>query len=215
MMPIADTPISPRLAAIRLVGERLCLDFANTVDWHASVHPVELLHEYDDLLIWAVRAKVLDAEAARRLGDEASRRPDEAVRVLADAVALREVIYCAFVAVTRGEMPDVTDRERINAALGRAMAHARVEQRSEGFAWGWAEDVHALDRPLWPVTRSAAELLVSGDLPRVRQCESDDDCGWLFVDTTRNRSRRWCSMESCGNRAKARRHYTRHRTTSP
>jgi predicted RNA-binding Zn ribbon-like protein len=77
------------------------------------------------------------------------------------------------------------------------------------FAWDWAEDPDSLDRVLWVVARSAGELLTSDQLDRVRQCADDRGCGYLFLDTSRNRSRRWCSMESCGNRAKARRHYQR------
>ncbi len=220
--PLAPSP----LAAIRLVGERLCLDFANTADWHAGAQPVELLTRYDDLLAWGVRVGVLEAETAARLRDGAARHPDDAERVRQGAVALREAVYRAFVAVAGGQTPDAADMERINAALVRAMVHIRVTRDGDDFAWGWADDTDgadgadnapALDRMLWPVARSAAELLTAprDERDRVRQCESDDGCGWLFVDTTRNRSRRWCSMESCGNRAKARRHYARHRPPSP
>jgi predicted RNA-binding Zn ribbon-like protein len=79
-----------------------------------------------------------------------------------------------------------------------------------GFAWDWAGAEDALDQMLWPVVHDAAGLLTSEELDRVGQCD-DDRCGWLFLDTSRNRSRRWCSMEDCGNRAKARRYYERKR----
>lgn len=78
------------------------------------------------------------------------------------------------------------------------------------FVWGWDDAAPALDRPLWPVARSLAELLTSDELPRVRECAADN-CAWLFIDTSKNRSRRWCDMAVCGNRAKARRHYARAR----
>ncbi|MBI4413448.1 MAG: CGNR zinc finger domain-containing protein, partial [candidate division NC10 bacterium] len=76
------------------------------------------------------------------------------------------------------------------------------------FAWRWTGDGQRLDRMLWAVTRSAADLLTSGELAAVRECEAET-CAWLFMDRSRNRSRRWCDMKACGNRAKARRHYER------
>ena len=90
--------------------------------------------------------------------------------------------------------------------------HARIVSTKEGFKWDWSEEL-ALDRMLWFIARSAADLLTSGNLDRVRQC-GDEECGWLFIDTTKNRSRRWCDMTDCGNRAKARRHYSRLRASS-
>jgi predicted RNA-binding Zn ribbon-like protein len=93
--------------------------------------------------------------------------------------------------------------------------HSRVYQRpgaTNTFFWGWAG--RTIDRPLWAIVRSAADLLVSDDRTQLREC-SADDCHWLFLDTTRNRSRQWCSMTSCGNRAKARRHYARGRSARP
>lgn len=92
------------------------------------------------------------------------------------------------------------------------MGQARVLAVGPGFAWTWPEEAADLARPLWPVARSAAELLTSPDLGRVHECLGDN-CGWLFLDTSRNRRRTWCSMEGCGNRAKARRHYARRRAT--
>ena len=87
------------------------------------------------------------------------------------------------------------------------MAKSSIVRVGERFAWDWTPE-NALDRVLWPVVRDAAELLSGEDLDRVGRC-ADANCGWLFLDTSRNHSRRWCSMKDCGNRAKARRHYQR------
>jgi predicted RNA-binding Zn ribbon-like protein len=100
----------------------------------------------------------------------------------------------------------------INAELATAGTHLRVVESDGGFGWGW-EDGDALDRVLWPVARAAAELLVAGDLSRIGQC-AGEECQWLYVDTSRNHSRRWCDMNDCGNRAKARRHYHRVRSAA-
>ena len=200
--------VSPA-ATLKLLGGRLCLDFANTADWHKTAHPEERLHTYRDLVHWARHAGAIPHDAVGPLLAEAARRPQEAAAALESAITLREAIYRIFVAVAEGAAAARADLATLNAALATALAHARLEATSGGYAWGWAASA-SLDRPLWPVARSAAELLTSPELGRVRQC-ADAGCGWLFLDGSRNRSRRWCDMRDCGNRAKARRHYQRWR----
>ncbi len=189
-------------------AEPLCLAFVNTVDWRLGDHPEEKLNTYLDLVRWAERAGALPRQAAEALAAEAARRAEEARDVLARATALREAIYRVFAAGLRKKAPAGADLATLNAALTQALAQARIVAVGDGYAWAWGGTPGALDRPLWPVARSAAELLTSPELSRVRQC-ADDACGWLFFDRSRNRSRRWCDMKDCGNRAKARRHYRR------
>ncbi len=187
---------------------RLCLDFANTADWHRSARPEERLRSYADLLAWGRQAAALTAGEAERLLRAAQRRPADAADVLRRAVALREAIYRLFSALAAGRPPADADLAVLNAALAEALPRLRLAASEEGFVWTWAGDADALDAVLWPVARSAAELLTADERDRVREC-ADDNCGWLFLDMSRNRSRRWCSMEGCGNRAKARRYYAR------
>ena len=139
-------------------------------------------------------------------------REDEARRVIVRAIAMREAMYRIFSAVTEGVTPRPADLAILNRMLSTAMARSRLVQSGNGFVWGWDRQADPLDQMLWPIARSAADLLTSGNLSRVREC-SNDTCGWLFVDTSKNHSRRWCSMSDCGNRAKARRHYARVRKT--
>jgi predicted RNA-binding Zn ribbon-like protein len=106
------------------------------------------------------------------------------------------------------------DLRTLNRAIGRAMSHAGLTPSRGRFEWSWPEAPLDLDRVSWWVARSAAELLTSPDLTFVREC-AGYDCGWLFMDTTKNRSRRWCNMSTCGNRAKGRRHYERRRAATP
>lgn len=162
---------------------------------------------YQDLVTWSRQADIIQEEEALRLLKEAERKPSEARKTLAEAIELREVIYRVFEAVALERTPLDADVEVFNKKLAEAMTHARIEHQQGGFVWRW-EDSDALDRMMWPITRSAADLLTSHELRRVRACGSED-CGWLFVDTSRNGSRRWCDMSDCGNRAKARRHYNR------
>lgn len=187
----------------------LCLDFANTLDWHLSENPIEGLNTYHDLVRWGLAAGTLFQAQASALAQAGARDPQASAAVLAHALDLREAIYRIFVAAARQQEIDPADLRVLNRHLRFAMVNAQLEEHDNRFTWGWVEQETALDRMLWPVARSAADLLTSDQLDRVRQCEDDRGCGFLFIDTSRNRSRRWCSMESCGNRAKARRHYGR------
>jgi predicted RNA-binding Zn ribbon-like protein len=199
-----------RAGTLSLLGGRHSLDFANTADWHASDHPIEMLTSYPELVAWSVHAGILTEHQSQRILGAAARRPVDATEVLNRAIALREAIYRIFSAITHGHEPQVADLAVLNAELSRILAQSRIVSSSSGFTWDWAGGDDALDRMLWPVVHDAADLLTSEGLERVGQC-ADGRCGWLFLDTSRNRSRRWCSMEDCGNRAKARRHYERSR----
>jgi len=202
-----------RVAELSLLGGSLCLDFIDTVDWRLREPPDECLTNYTDLVAWARRADavyggVLDPREAEALRRAAAAHPERARATLGAATALREALYRLFRAIARGESPPPDDLGALNAALAGAAPRARIARAGAGYAWGWRGGEDDLDRMLWPVARSAADLLTSRRLARVRAC-AGEGCGWLFLDTSKNRSRRWCAMEGCGNRAKARRHYRR------
>jgi predicted RNA-binding Zn ribbon-like protein len=198
-----------------LSGGRLCLDLANTVSWRASARPIERLERAVDLVRWARQAGVLTARDGLRLVGEIRRHPARSDRALAAVRAAREAIYRVFSALADGEAPDDADMARLNDELSRAARHLRVTRRGDGaFAWTWGSGPPTLRRLIWPAIRSTAELLTGDDLGRLRKCPSAD-CGWIFLDTTRNGSRRWCAMAVCGNRAKARRYYARRRVDQP
>ncbi|HLW48169.1 MAG TPA: ABATE domain-containing protein [bacterium] len=210
---MAADELEAQLAAPEYVfdfsGGRLCLDFINTVGSRA--HPKERLNSYSDLLSWARQAGVLSERDAQRLARAAKRRPDEAAQTVADAVRLREAMFRILTgaAARRPQRPD--DMNMLNTALARALAQVRLDASAQGCVHVWAGDGDQLDRMLWPVLRSAMDVLTSDEeRERIHKCESPT-CDWLFLDTSRNRSRRWCDMKSCGNRAKARRYYERHK----
>ncbi len=194
-----------------------CLDFANTVDWHAGPQPADRLRDYGDLLAWGEAAGLLSAGRRGDLARAAAADPAAAAAAFGRAVALREAIYRIFAALAAGQpaSSESEDLAILNDALGPALAHLQIAPGAAGFTWAWRAGPADLDQVAWPVARSAGELLASDQLDRVRQCEDDRGCGYLFVDTSRNRSRRWCSMETCGNRAKARRHYRRSKKEGP
>jgi predicted RNA-binding Zn ribbon-like protein len=194
-------------------GGLLCLDFANTVEDRPDVHPRELLNSYNDLVSWGQQAHVLTEREAQRLLEEVAHRSAEAASILERAVALRETIFRIIKAVAKEVLPEEDDLVALSAAVADAQDHARIVQKEGGFIWDWAGNAGDLDRMLWPVVKSAADLLTSDESDDVRVCASET-CNWLFMDTSKNHSRRWCDMKSCGNRAKARRFYGRKKSTS-
>jgi predicted RNA-binding Zn ribbon-like protein len=181
----------------------LCLELVNTLRGARGAGVVELLREYADLVAWAAEAGVLGPSEARLCQREGERRTTAAAGVLARARSLRECIYRIFAAVATEHGPMSTDLEALNAELGRALAHARVDRVADGFVWGWESETADLDRLLWPVARAAARLLTAVPSKTIREC-SNPYCSGLFIDTSRNHSRRWCGMRACGSRGMVR-----------
>jgi predicted RNA-binding Zn ribbon-like protein len=206
-----DTTPTPRYM---LLAGNLCLDFANTADWHESEQPVEMLTSFGDLLIWGRETDVLDADDVVQFQRAAEYTPETAIAVYERAITLREAVFRIFRLVARQQPVAPDDLKLLNAEVAQAHRHRTLIPLDEGYGWAWVGQDAALDRVLWDVAQSAADLLTSDGLARVRQC-AGDPCGWLFFDTSRNRSRRWCNMEGCGNRAKARRYYERRRSQTP
>jgi predicted RNA-binding Zn ribbon-like protein len=198
-----------KAGALDLIGGELCLDFANTVSDHDSDSSRDYLVSYAALLSWSEHADILPHSVSRRMREKAERRPAEAKRVLERATALREALFRIFMATSADRTPQPQDLALLNEHLAHALSHSQILSFRSAFEWGWQSPEDALDQMLWPIARSAADLLTSDRLSRVRECEGDL-CGWLFVDLSKNHSRRWCSMGDCGNRAKAQRFYSRH-----
>jgi len=207
VLAMDDSPEPAATGPFELSGGALCLDFANT--WGDRGRPEsERLHGYPDLVAFALQTESLGAPETEALLARAAGEEDAGEAAFAEARRLREALYRLFSARAAGRRPPAGDLERLNSYLPEALAGLRLAPEGEGYAWRGAAVAQALTSPLRPIVRSAAELLTSRDLDRVRECDGAS-CTWLFLDRSRNRSRRWCSMESCGNRAKARRHYHR------
>lgn len=195
------------------LGERLCLDFANTVSEHISDHPTDYLRNYADLVSWARQANIVTAEEAQQLQLKADNHPDQAAAVLHRARTLRKAIYQIFFARTSNSSPATDDLATLNTALQMAPVQLRVTAAGDSFVCDWLANQQALDGILGPVAWSAANLLASGEVRWVKMCDGEL-CGWLFLDTTKNHSRRWCDMADCGSRAKAKRYYRRKKEKS-
>lgn len=201
-----------RVLSLGLLGGHPALDFVNTLDWRgraaAEGGPEETLVSYAALLAWCRRAGILGAATASELERLAVSTPARAETVRNEAIALREAVFHLADATRQGRTAPKADLAILNRCLleypeGRALAPAqgRLVWRSHG-------DGIDLGSPLGAIARLAADLLVTAELDSIRCC-AGPGCGWLFHDTSPNKRRRWCSMEACGNRAKARRHYQR------
>jgi predicted RNA-binding Zn ribbon-like protein len=194
----------PDLREFKWVGGQLALDFSNTCEWYEGEVDVEWLGDYARLVEWLRGSEHLHHYTAVDLIKRAAKKPEQAAAIYADVGTLRDAILAICI-----------DRERDTAALAtinRFAKEARATQTvfwaGDHFVWEYASD--DLRLPMWILAEAAAALLTSDDFSRVHQCAADD-CSWLFVDTSRTGKRRWCDMATCGNRAKARRHYNKGR----
>jgi predicted RNA-binding Zn ribbon-like protein len=194
------------MVKFEMIGGRTCLDFANTASQRRLGPFKDKLESYGDLLLWAVQAEALTEAEAADLSRKAEADPRAAMDVLERGRALREAIYRVFTRRAEGQDLLPEDLKLISAEYGRAAVNRVLSPTNVGvchFEWQRHDE---LDRPLWPVAVSATNLVASEDALRVKECATDN-CNWLFLDASKNRSRRWCEMKECGNRAKARRHY--------
>lgn len=202
--------MTPSGFRFELSGGALCLDFINTLDERPTAQPKELLTSYADLLSWARQAGAATRSQREALEKDAAGRPREALAALERARSVRENLFTLFSNAAAGRRLSGKRLRSLDEPLAAALARQRLAPGTKGGAeWTWSES-RDLDRVVWPVLRSAADLLTSGDLARVRECAADS-CAWLFVDRSKNRSRRWCDMAVCGNRDKVRRHRRRQR----
>ncbi len=192
----------------------LALDLVNTLEWRGTQEPSESLHRYSDLIGWALQGGIIGSSEAKLMSSSQNRFPDRAEKALRRALDLRETIYRIFSSITSGGQPSQADLVILNRILASSMAHSKLEWHEDRFQWVWQFEKNIFDRIVWPVAQSAVDLLTKSRLNRVGECADDRGCAYLFIDTTRNHSRKWCSMESCGNRAKARKHYERKRVES-
>jgi len=186
----------------------LCLDFANTLAWRGSA-PSESLHGLPDLLRWCASSGSLLAGAIEESESWAERHPAQAAAIFRGAIAIRETTYRIFHAAASGNAPADDDLSALNRALKETPARSALQRIGAGFGWRVEGRRPATASTLLgPALWSAGDLLTGPQLARVREC-ANEKCLWLFLDDSKNGTRRWCSMTACGNRAKAHRHYAR------
>jgi len=186
----------------QLLGEHPALDLVNTLDWRFRAQKEELLESYDDLLAFVEQSQMLtarEAKALRRNADDATQE-----RVLRETRRLREALAAVLYAEVDGRTPDAEEVEILERFFRELRKRERLTWKAPGLTWDWKPAEMDLAAPLWRLVRGASELLLSQKLQQLRDCGSPE-CRWLFLDTSKNHTRRWCDMKVCGNRMKARR----------
>jgi predicted RNA-binding Zn ribbon-like protein len=194
-----------KAADLDLIGGHPALDFVNTLA--ATVEqPAEFLHDYADLVAWAAHAEVIAPATAGALRELALHHPAEAALTYADALRLRTCLDEILRARLAGDPPEPAVLDGIRDSYLEALRHARLSDQGGRYEWTWPEPAGELAGPLWRLAGEAVDLLHSDLLDRLSTCT---DCRWLFLDLSKNRSRRWCRMRGCGARAKMRRYRAR------
>jgi predicted RNA-binding Zn ribbon-like protein len=183
------------------------LEFVNTVSWRESLAAEEHLKNCQDLLDWSHKQGVLDDQEYGKAVGEASDSPLYAIEAHRRALELREDLYVIFSALIVGRDPEEESLTRFNKTLSIALSHLNLVKGDAEYKLS-IHDEWPLDLVPWRVAISAADLITSAKFDRVKRCASEG-CNWLFLDESKNRSRRWCDMNNCGNIMKARRHYAR------
>jgi predicted RNA-binding Zn ribbon-like protein len=199
-----------RFQRFDLDGGHPALDFTNTVDWRGTERENDWLTDPLDLAAWGLRVGLLNHEEAQELAQSAVQNPGRAARTLSSARRLREALFRLFKALLQKEQPRPEDLRLFNGQLRRALSRQTVQapdpETHGAYLLGFSDEGDPLQRFLFRLLGQAADLLTTADVHRLKVC-STPECGWLFLDTTKNASRRWCDMASCGNRAKAQRFY--------
>lgn len=193
------------------MGGNAALNLIDTVGGELGSPPApedDFLRSYDDLVELGLKTETLSEAAARRLRRAAGEHPRKAEAAVRTALDVRGLLDSVFRPVAEGGRPPARALDELRELAAEAIARGRLVEAGDGsFAWSW-DEVAELDAPVWPLVHSALELVTDGPLERVSQCGR---CRWLFLDTTKNHSRRWCSMEGCGTDAKIERYVARRR----
>jgi predicted RNA-binding Zn ribbon-like protein len=182
------------------------LELVNTLDMRFSAQTVDLIPTYKDLLRLTTQLQLLTAEQARKLGRTVGE--EEARRVLVSTAELREALAKLLYGRIDGTRPPAGQLQILEQQFHSAALHRRLLAGDAHLEWSWSGVERQAEIPLWMLAQAASDLLVSSDAELVKDC-GDPTCRWLFLDVSKNHTRRWCDMKTCGNRMKARRHHAR------
>ena len=182
------------------------LELVNTLDLRFSAQAVDLIPTYKDLLRFATQLELLTAEQARKLGRSVEEK--EAHQVLASTVELRGALAAVLYGRIGGSKPPAAQIQVLERQFHLAAQHRRLLAGDAHLEWSWSGVERQAEIPLWMLAQAASDLLVSNEAELVKDC-GDPTCRWLFLDLSKNHTRRWCNMKTCGNRMKARRHHAR------
>lgn len=189
-----------KIANIKLDGGTLCLDYINTVHNRKEEPLPDYLLNITDLIDWAMKVELLDAKKTKPLETLATSNPQKAEQFFKEAISIRELLYRIFYAISEGKNISAADLELYNKHLSQYFPFLQLKQQHGIYKEDWNLPIESFYRITAPLINDAYELLLSEKLERIKECPN---CGWLFLDTTKNGKRRWCSMKSCGSNIKA------------
>jgi predicted RNA-binding Zn ribbon-like protein len=198
----------PDTMLIWSIPEDLCLNYANTLSWRGSGRPLEKLHDLADILRWTEHSGVVRPAAFRQLRRWSRHHQAGAAELFAQSIAIRETMFRIFSAIAVGDPVAAKDFVVLRTALANAPSRHQLARSGERCGWRVEVGEPAVASVLAPVLWSAADLMLNAPSRPIRRC-ANAECLWLFIDQSKNSTRRWCDMNSCGNRAKARRHYAK------
>lgn len=190
-----------------LDGGCLCFDFINTVHNRKEAgKPRDYLKEYHDLTILGKRVEMMSLKRLKKLSAHAKANPAKAEEVLKEMKEVRELFYSFFSAIAAGEKVKARDLKSFNHYLSESLSNLRFVTESKDLQLAWRSDEPYLKEPLWRIMKSAYDILNEEPFDRIKECEL---CGWIFLDESKNKSRRWCSMQTCGSIHKSKKYYHR------
>jgi predicted RNA-binding Zn ribbon-like protein len=198
------------LATLDWVGGHVAVDFANTVGGIKIGAPENYLHGYPDLLSWCQQADLIGPQSRRHLSAGSERAQAAAFK---ESEALQASLRALFLAAIRHEVLPQDALDHLNSLVQKTAAWRRIgtcEGEGRKISCGWDFKDAPPYAVLGPIVWRAVEFLESGPLDRLKECSSDD-CGSLYLDTSKNHSRQWCSMKVCGNQSKVRRFRSRNK----
>ena len=189
-----------KFLAFDLDGNNVALDFVNTVEYRDTPKAYEWITTYIDALGWAERVGILSPETADRLSAKGQKK--DSSDWYNQIIEQRRILHRVFSTIIKQKQKNPSVMNDLNVILQAARKRAVLDINGSGFSWHFPDIEEDPTGFLQPVVNSAANFLVESDMKRLKRC-SDPDCGWLFYDTSKNRSRRWCSMKGCGKRGPA------------
>jgi predicted RNA-binding Zn ribbon-like protein len=193
---------------ILAMPEDLCLNYANTLSWRGSNRPVEKLQGLADILRWTEQSGIVRPAATQPLRRWSRAHQTEATELFRQAIAIREAVFRIFSAIAVGASVPTKDFVSLKAALANTPPRNQLARLGERCGWWVESGAPSVAGVLAPVLWSAGDLMLNAPSRAIRCC-ANEECLWLFIDQSKNSTRRWCDMNSCGNRAKARRHYAK------
>ena len=197
------------LETLEIVGGALCLDFVNTINSRRNPEH-DYLTVYMDLLNWSGKVGILSTLQNSRMQKQARQDVEVGESALKKAKEFRELLHRLFADLASGGEPKKDDMVSFSEFYGEAISNSQLVRTDDYFSHHWQVD-QTYDAMLWPIAYSAGQILLSKELSQVKECPG---CGWLFLDTSKNQSRRWCSMNTCGARDKMRRYHGKLRARS-